>query len=195
MLCYTGNTIFNLTPAETFYMNIHDETNHQETDTALDETNNNGQLEEQLKACNEQRDEWKERCLRISADFENYKKRTEKEKSLWMQTAQSSVLSDLLTTLDNFDRAFEVIHQQETSPEFLKSIAGFELIYKNLQKMLEKYNVLEIKDIKTFDPHKHEALMHIESPEHTAGDIVKVLQKGYMFKDQILRPAKVSVAK
>lgn len=146
-------------------------------------------LEHQLQSCTTERNEWKERSLRISADFENYKKRVEKEKLLWMQTAQSTILQDLLAIVDDFDRAFE---QKGENGQLL---AGFELIYKSLLKMLEKYNIHEIKDIKTFDPLKHEAIMQVESAEHASGDIVKVLQKGYLLKDQIIRPVKVSVAK
>lgn len=155
--------------------------------------NNNEQLTQeiidtQLKECQIQRDEWKERSLRISADFENYKKRTDKEKLLWMQTAQQSVLLDMLTIIDDFDRAFQ-------AQSNVQEVAGFQLIYKELQKLLEKYGIKEMPTTKIFDPLFHEAIMQVESPEHASGEIVSVLQKGYMIKDQILRPAKVSVAK
>lgn len=143
-----------------------------------------------LKECESQNEEWKERFLRNAADFENFKKRTEKEKLLWMSAAQSSILQELITIVDNFDRAFT---QPATDPK--EAIAGFALIYKELQKMLEKYGVTEIKDLKEFNPAFHEAIMQVESPDHKAGDIVQVLQKGYLFKAEVLRPAKVSVAK
>ena len=163
------------------------------------ETNNKEQVQpepghevntEKLKECESQNEEWKERYLRNAADFENFKKRTEKEKLLWMSAAQSSLLQELITIVDNFDRAFT----QPTTDQS-ESIAGFALIYKELQKMLEKYGVIEIKELKEFNPAFHEAIMQVESADHKAGDIVQVLQKGYLFKSEVLRPAKVSVAK
>lgn len=145
---------------------------------------------EQLKECLVQKDEWKDRCIRAAAEFENYKKRTEKEKLLWISSAQSSVLTDVLNIVDDFDRAFS-----QPAGDDQKSREGFELIYKSLQKMLEKYGVQEITEIGEFDPNLHEAIMQVESADHKPGDIVQILQKGYMFKGQVLRPAKVSVAK
>ncbi len=158
------------------------------------ETNNQNQeqsnpLEQQLKECQAQKDEWKDRFLRVAADFENFKKRSEKERMLWMSTAQSAVLQDLLTIVDDFDRAFA------QPADASNARAGFELIYKALQKMLEKYGVTEIKDTIHFDPLKHEAIMQVEAADKQSGDIIQVLQKGYMFKGEVLRPAKVSVAK
>jgi molecular chaperone GrpE len=146
-------------------------------------------LEQQLKECHAQKDEWKDRFLRTAADFENFKKRSEKERMLWMSTAQSAVLQDLLTIVDDFDRAFA------QPADASNARAGFELIYKALQKMLEKYGVTEIKDASHFDPAKHEAIMQVEAANKQSGDIIQVLQKGYLFKGEVLRPAKVSVAK
>lgn len=156
------------------------------------EQETNTDLQEQLESCVVQRDEWKNRAIQASADFENYKKRVEKERVQWMSAAQSAVLLDLISVVDDFDRAFE---QKEKTADMAQWLAGFELIYKGVHKLLEKYGIKEMKVEKTFDPSLHEAIMQVESAEHTSGDVVKVLQKGYMLKDQILRPAKVSVAK
>jgi len=142
-----------------------------------------------LQECQAQLQEWKDRCLRTAADFENFKRRTEKEKILWMGTAQASILADLLNIVDDFERA---LAQPQESENQLR--AGMELTYKSLQKMLEKYGVQEIKEIAAFDPMLHEAIMQTKSESIPSGDIVQVLQKGYMFKGQVLRPAKVSVA-
>lgn len=151
---------------------------------------------EQLKECLVQKDEWKDRCIRAAAEFENYKKRTEKERLLWISSAQSSVLADVLNIVDDFDRAFAAFSARpEEQRSSVSKDAGFELIYKSLQKILEKYGVQEIKEIGEFDPNLHEAIMQVESADHKPGDIVQILQKGYMFKGQVLRPAKVSVAK
>ncbi|GMU19631.1 MAG: protein GrpE [Candidatus Babeliales bacterium] len=157
---------------------------NQETTT---QTNQNPNLEQQLSECLIQKDEWKDRCLRTAAEFENYKRRSEKERVLWITNTQASILTDVIGLVDDFERAFA--NKDETC-----SLQGFELIYKSLQKILEKYGVQEIKEVTEFDPNLHEAIMQVESPDHKAGQIVQVLQKGYRFKDQILRPAKVSVA-
>ena len=143
-------------------------------------------IDVQLKECQIQMSEWKDRFLRTAADFENFKKRNEKEKTIWITSAQSSLLQDLIGIVDDFDRAF-------SSPAH--NNGGFELIYKSLQKLLEKYGVQEMKPTGHFDPMMQEAIMQVESPDHAAGDIVNVLQKGYLFKGEVLRPAKVSVAK
>ena len=197
-----------------------------------EENNNKPDLAQQLNECLNQKDEWKDRCLRTAADFENYKRRADKERSVWISSAQSSLLSDILSIVDDFDRAFspslrlsgssdsatprpcsgvnassahpeeqhncvskdggQAAKSDETSSQ---SIAGFALIHKELHKFLEKHGVTEIKEVAEFDPNLHEAIMNVESADHQSGAIVQVLQKGYMFKGQVLRPAKVSVAK
>lgn len=155
----------------------------------MNQTESQENLTQQLKECQEQKDNWKDQCLRTAADFENYKKRADKERALWATAAQSAVLSDLIAIVDDFDRAFASLGQKN------ESNAGFELIYKALQKLLEKYGVQEMKEVATFNPEKHEAINQVESADHKSGDIVQVLQKGYTFKNEVLRPAKVSVAK
>lgn len=163
-----------------------------------EENNNQPDLTQQLNECLVQKDEWKDRCLRTAADFENYKKRAEKERSVWITSAQTSILSDLLNIVDDFDRAFSA-PTSSVRPEEQRSCvskdAGFALIHKELHKFLEKHGVLEMQQTMQFDPHLHEAIMHVDSPEQESGSIVQVLQKGYMYKGQVLRPARVSVAK
>lgn len=149
--------------------------------------NQNSTLEQQLNECLVQKDEWKDRCLITAADFENFKRRTEKERVMWITNTQATILTDVISLVDDFERAFS---NAETG-----SLEGFQMIYKSFQKILQKYGVQEIKEVTEFDPNLHEAIMHVESPDHQSGQIVQVLQKGYRFKDQILRPAKVSVAK
>lgn len=145
-----------------------------------------------LTQCQHELEEWKSRALRISADFDNYQKRMEKEKTSWMYTAQAQVFSDLLTIVDDFDRAVGQWSKDHTAQQ---QITGLELIQKNIHKLLEKYGVKEITQMKIFDPELHEGLIHVDSPDHKTGEIVTVLQKGYLFKNNVLRPAKVSVAK
>jgi|SRR5579859_1049825 len=147
---------------------------------------------DQLQDCKNELAQWKERSLRISADFENYKKRVEREKDQWIRMAQSNILFDLLSIADDFDRALSEA-RKSGSDQLKVWIEGFELTKKSLDKLLTKYDVQEIKDTGQFNPELHEAVMNVESPDHKSGDIVNVLQKGYTFKGHILRPAKVSV--
>ena len=111
-----------------------------QTDNQSEETN---EFATQLAECQTQVTEWKDRALRTAAEFENFKKRSEKERMMWIMSAQSSMLLDVIAIVDDFDRAFQASDQ---------SRAGFELIYKSLQKILEKYGVQEIKDLTHFDP-------------------------------------------
>lgn len=148
-----------------------------------------------LVSCQEELSVWKDRSLRITADFDNFKKRTEREKSSWIKMTQANMLQDFLTILDDFDRAIEEAHKNPSHEDFGVWFKGFELTSKSLHKLLQKYDVHEIKDHDIFNPHYHEAVVQVDSPDHISGSIVAVLQKGYLFKGDVLRPAKVSVAK
>ncbi len=144
----------------------------------------------ELELCQQDAAMWKEQAARIFADFDNYKKRMERDQASWMQTAQVSVLKDLLSVVDNFDRALSV--KNDSSADVY---AGIEMIYKSVMQLLHKYGVKEFATYQAFDPELHEALMDIESADHESGQIVQVLEKGFMIKDKVLRPAKVMIAK
>ena len=149
----------------------------------------------ELQTCQQQLAEWKDRCLRAIAEFENLKKRTEKDRASWIFTTQSQMLRSIIDILDDFDRAFaslSCVPQDETNKQWL---SGFTFIHQSLKKLLAQYGAEEMSEYKIFDPMFHEALMQVESAEHQSGQIVQVLAKGYMFKGNVLRPAKVSVAK
>jgi len=144
----------------------------------------------ELELCQEQVNYWKDQAARSFADFDNYKKRMDREQIQWMQNAQTMVLKDLLSVVDNFERA---LSQKTDSTADI--YAGIEMIYKSVLKLLQKYSVKEFADYNEFDPEKHEALMHADSADHKTGQIVEVLEKGYMIKEKVVRPAKVTVAK
>ncbi len=148
-----------------------------------------------LAACEEQLQQWKEKFARVSADLENFKRRMEKERLRWMKHAQTQLIKDFLVVLDDFERVGQQKEQKELSPEVKKLFAGFLIIGSSLDKVLKKAGLSEIDQMKNFDPNLHEALVQVESDDHKPGEIVQVLQKGYMFNDELLRPAKVSVAK
>ncbi|MGZ6251256.1 MAG: nucleotide exchange factor GrpE [Candidatus Chromulinivorax sp.] len=160
--------------------------NHDETQNQEQATVENSVLQE----CQEQVNLWKNQAARVLADFDNYKKRMDKEQSLWISTAQVGVLKDLLTMLDNFERA--LANKSENAKDVY---AGIEMIYKSFVQVLQKYGVQEFTDYQEFNPELHEALMTVDSADHQSGQIVQVLEKGFMAKDKVLRPAKVSIAK
>jgi molecular chaperone GrpE len=133
--------------------------------------------------------DWQDRYVRALADFENFRKRTEREKNDFYKYAMASTIKDLLPVLDNFDRALE--HAEE-GDDFHK---GVSLIYKQLFDVLQRHGVRSIDQSGVrFDPNIHEAVVREENdtvPNHT---VVAVLQKGYFLHDRLLRPALVKVA-
>lgn len=138
--------------------------------------------------------DWTDKYLTLTADFENYKKRVITERSDWATEAQKRIVLDLLDVVDNFDRALEQEKKRRENAD-ISWLAGFEMIYQSLEKLLAKYGVQHIADVSSFNPKYHEALMQVESDTVQSGDIVQVLQKGYTMNDKVIRPAIVSVAK
>lgn len=131
----------------------------------------------------------KDRLLRTLADFENLRKRTEREKADYFRYAVSGVMKDLLPVLDNFDRALE--HAEE-GDEFHKGVL---LIYKHLFEVLQKHGLTPIEEAGVhFDPNIHEAVIREEDESVPSHTVVAVLQRGYFLHDRLLRPAMVKVA-
>ncbi|ELG8493941.1 nucleotide exchange factor GrpE [Campylobacter upsaliensis] len=134
----------------------------------------------------------KDQYLRANAEFENIKKRLEKEKINAMTYANEGFAKDLLDVLDALEAAVKVEANDEVS---LKIKEGVQNTLDLFLKKLEKHGVKEIEAACEFDPNLHEAMFHIESDEHQSGAVVQVLQKGYKLGERVIRPTKVSVAK
>lgn len=149
--------------------------------------------QDSLVACQAEVAAWKERCMRTMADFQNYQQRSEKERVMWMDRAQERVLKDVLALFDDVDRAMQEIQKQDVST-VQAFVSGLELLHKQTLKMLEKYGVKEFASYQQFDPELHEAITFVPVDGKASGSIVDVFQKGFMYKDQVLRIAKVSVA-
>lgn len=167
------------------------ENNHQETN-----------MSEAFKQCTDElfkvTAEYANYKRNIEADFANYKRRVEKERLEWAIASQSSVLSALLPFVDDFDRALQSSEQAKAlqdNTDFKVWISGFNLLAKNLHKSLDTLGVTQVDCSGDFDPELHEAMVQVESADHTSGQIVQVLSQGYSFKGQIIRHARVSVAK
>ena len=137
----------------------------------------------------------KEQLMRLTADFQNYKKRVEKDQTLWIDRSKADLLFGILSIVDNFDRAFAEFEKNEQKESFGQWMEGFILIHKSLHEFLERHQVVPIEQMGTFDPHLHEAIAQVENSDFVSGDIVQVMQKGFMYKGTVLRTAKVSVAK
>jgi len=131
----------------------------------------------------------RDRYLRLLADFENFRRRGEREKADFYKYALAGVLKDLLPVLDNFDRALD--HAAE-GDDFHKGVL---LIYKQLFDVLEKHGLKPIDEVSVpFDPNIHEAVIREEDPTVPSHTVTAVLQKGYFLHDRLLRPAMVKVA-
>jgi molecular chaperone GrpE len=129
--------------------------------------------------------------MRLMADFQNFKRRTEKEKSDIYAYANEKFALDLLDVIDNFERA--LIHQDDCKDEKMKE--GMELIFKQLQSVLEKNKIVEINALgEDFDPNVHNAVMTSPSEEFESGKVCNVFQKGYKLNNKVIRPAMVIVA-
>ncbi len=151
-----------------------------------------------LEAAQAEAAEYKDKYLRAHADFENAKRRLEKDKMNAVSYANESFAKDILAVIDSFENALASIEgaDEENSSEVLKQMKeGVNLTYEQLKKILEKNHIKEVVCEGEFDPEVHQAIMQVESDEHKSGDIVQVMQKGYTIKDRILRPAMVSTCK
>jgi molecular chaperone GrpE len=136
-----------------------------------------------------QEEDFRDRYLRTLADFENFRKRSEREKDDFRRYALVGVIRDLLPVIDNFDRALE--HAEE-GDEFHKGVA---LIYKQLFDVLQRHGLKTISESGVrFDPNIHEAVVREEDPSVPSHTVVAILQKGYFLHDRLLRPAMVKVA-
>ncbi|NOR85130.1 nucleotide exchange factor GrpE [archaeon] len=147
------------------------------------------ELEKQTKKVQE----YENTLKRLQAEFDNYRKRTEKEKIDSITYANEKIIISLLDILDNFERAMDEMKKTEET-EKLKT--GVELIFKQLYQLLKTQGVQKIEAIEQqFDPKKHEALMQIVSDKHKEDTVIQVMQKGYMIKEKVIRPTKVAVSK
>lgn len=134
------------------------------------------------------------KLLMTSADAVNYRKRKDEEVSRILKFCNEDIIKDLLSVVDNFERALK-LSEDKTDAEFVKFTEGYKMIYCSMQNILEKFQVKAIDGAnKAFDPVYHNAVM-MESEEGVEpGMVLEVLQKGYLYKDKVVRPAMVKVS-
>jgi molecular chaperone GrpE len=148
--------------------------------------------ENDLARVRAERDDYYDRLLRKSAEFDNFRKRTEKERRELSEWAAADVLGEVLAVLDDFERALAA----DAPPEAQPYKAGVELIHRQLGELLRKRGVTPIDTLGTdFDPHVHQAVAYEETPGAREGEVIGELRKGYRLGERLLRPAMVRVAK
>jgi molecular chaperone GrpE len=147
---------------------------------------------DELERALAERDELKDLLLRTRAEFDNYRKRTQRERLEREADAAAGVLTELLPLVDDLERALEA--DAGSRPEPLR--VGVELIHRQLLEMLRKRGVVPIVSVGAdFDPHVHQAVEHMASAGHRDGEVIDELRRGYLIGGRLLRPAMVRVAK
>ena len=138
---------------------------------------------------------WKDRHLRLAAEFENFRRRALKEHQDLLNFGTEALMKELLASIDNLDRALGHVGQDEDIDKE-NLLEGVQLTLRSLLQTLEKsgLKVVEAEGV-PFDPAVHEAIRQVESGEHEPGTVIEVYQKGYLLKNRLLRPALVSVAR
>jgi molecular chaperone GrpE len=162
-----------------------EELGEQESCEAVDEKSE-PTCEEQLAALND-------KYLRTHAEFENIKKRLEREKYQAIDYANEKFARDLLGVIDTLDLALKATQGEDANIEKIQE--GLALTIDNMAKVLERHGITEVEISEGFDPNLHEAVMQAPSADHNDNDIVMVLQKGYKYRERTMRPALVSVCK
>jgi molecular chaperone GrpE len=146
---------------------------------------------EEFDAVRAEREDLLNSLVRLQADFENYRKRIERDRAAEHYRAVGSAVEPILPILDDFERALET----HRDPGYEKFREGFDLIYRRLWGALSKLGVKRIEAAgKQFDPHEHQAVERVESHDHPDGAVLAELAPGYRFHDRVLRPAMVRVA-
>lgn len=175
---------------------IIEETIAQECETQVCEESKEPTQEEQIAQLQEQLQQSEDKYLRVHADFENIKKRLEKEKYQAIDYASEKFARDLLAPIDSLQMALKSAQADLGAEDLLGKLKeGIELTLKNFNTVFEKHDISAIETDGEFDPNFHDAVMQVDSAEHEDGQIVQELQKGYKYKERLLRPAMVSICK
>ena len=166
-----------------------------QSEVVVEETPKEETLEDKIAKLEAQLKESEDKYLRVHADFENIKKRLEREKYQAIDYASEKFAKDLLAPIDSLEMALQSANVNLDAAELLGKLKeGIELTIKNFNSTFEKHNISKIETDGEFDPNVHNAVMQVDSENHESGQIVTELQKGYMLKDRLLRPSMVSIA-
>jgi molecular chaperone GrpE len=173
-------------------VNLNDQTEGVEDSTNLTLEEKVVKLEGDLESAKTQVAEYYARLQRLQAEFDNYRKRTIKEKEDISKYASERLVGAILPVLDNFERA---IDSAQTSHDVAAYAQGVEMIFRQLHDVLAKEGLAAIEAVgQAFDPNIHEAILSVESEEYSENTVVEEVQKGYYLKDRVLRPSMVKVS-
>ena len=171
---------------------------NEEPDTAEDEEDKSGKEKKRFGRKNkkdkkdEKIEELTDRLTRQMAEFDNFRKRTEKEKSQMYEIGAKDIIEKILPVVDNFERGLDAVKEEDKEDPFIQ---GMEMVYKQLMTVLGELGVKPIEAIgKEFDPNLHNAVMHVEDENFGENIIAEEFQKGYMYRDSVVRHSMVKVA-
>jgi len=164
-----------------------------EVQETLDDDYEDDAFRRQIEELNNKVSSLQEALLRNQADLQNYKRRKDEETEKLMKYKNEELIKELLSVVDNFERAIKM-DDHDLSDEVSKFLEGFKLIYTNMINILNKFEVKEISaDGVEFDPDYHHAVLTEHDDSKPSGVVLEVLQKGYSYKDRVIRPAMVKV--
>ncbi len=156
----------------------------------VEETNDDSG--DRMKELEKEKQEYYERLLRLQAEYDNFKKRTQKERIAERKYKAQDIATELLPVLDNFERALQVEATKETE----SLIEGITMVYNQFKEAFSSQEIKEIETVGTvFDPNLHHAVMQVEEEGKDKDEVVEELQKGYILHDRVIRPAMVKVNK
>ncbi|MET3682463.1 molecular chaperone GrpE [Alkalibacillus flavidus] len=177
----------NVTEEEVEQTEQTEEVNETSTDQEQSETEELSEVE-QLQQENEA---LQERLARLQADFDNFSRRSKKEREADLKYKSQDLANDLIPVVDNFERALQVDVNDETTESYAE---GMKMVYNQLKQALVDHGIEEIEsEGAQFDPQKHQAVMQVSEDGYESNQIIEVMQKGYQLKDRVIRPAMVKV--
>ncbi|MBQ2900864.1 MAG: nucleotide exchange factor GrpE [Agathobacter sp.] len=167
------------------------ETSEEETEGAEEKPKKEGFFKKKKDKKDEQIEELNDRVKRQMAEFENFRKRSEKEKSMMFDMGAKNVIEKILPIVDNFERGFTTVEEADKDDAFVQ---GMQQVYKQLMTELESIGVTPIEAVgQEFNPDFHNAVMQVESEEYESGIVAQEFMKGYMYKDTVVRHSMVGV--
>ncbi len=171
--------------------NTEEETAQETSKESRKEKKKREKADKKQDALKEKIEELEDRVKRQMAEFDNFRKRSEKEKTMMFETGARSVIEKILPVVDNFERGLASVPEEQKADGFAQ---GMEMIYKQLMTELEKMEVKPIPAVgEEFNPDFHNAVMQVESEEYESGVIAQELQKGYTYRDGVVRHSMVAV--
>ncbi|MBU5595180.1 nucleotide exchange factor GrpE [Amphibacillus sp. MSJ-3] len=157
----------------------------------VEETVEEDSTEKEYQQLVTEKEELFNKFIRLQAEYDNYRKRTQREKSADLKYKSQALITELLPVIDNFERALQTASDDESVKSFIE---GMDMIYRQLQTVLEAEGVEVIPTVgEEFDPNIHQAVMQVEDDQYETNVVVEEMQKGYRLKDRVIRPAMVKV--